>query len=236
MALSNRPLFNHESQASAGTSIPHYRDLQTGRLWIKSSVTENHTREGADPDIVSPPFFPVPDDWRKEFHLVFKLQGTGTLGIFSGLTVPRAVICIQEADLFSYSLDENVFCGIPPPPSRSLEWNKQTNKNVYEVKGKEWLPVIKENSQAVAGAPSQAGCGGQWGESLTWLRDSCLHRLYPWKVVHIGPPCCCHNKLQRRAPLHSWFPIKHWKSKRIPEKHLFLFYWLCQSLWLCGSQ
>ena len=30
----------------------------------------------------------------------------------------------------------------------------------------------------------------------------------------------------------------HWhgKSKRVPEKHLFLLYWLHQSLWLCGSQ
>ena len=26
------------------------------------------------------------------------------------------------------------------------------------------------------------------------------------------------------------------KSKRVPEKHLFLFYWPYQSLWLCGSQ
>ena len=26
------------------------------------------------------------------------------------------------------------------------------------------------------------------------------------------------------------------KSKRVPEKHLFLLYWLCQSLWLCGPQ
>ena len=26
------------------------------------------------------------------------------------------------------------------------------------------------------------------------------------------------------------------KSKRVPEKHLFLLYWLCQSLWQCGSQ
>ena len=25
------------------------------------------------------------------------------------------------------------------------------------------------------------------------------------------------------------------KSKRVPEKHLFLLYWLCQSLWLCSS-
>ena len=30
-------------------------------------------------------------------------------------------------------------------------------------------------------------------------------------------------------------PLDHWKSKRVPEKHLLL-YWLHQSLWLCGSQ
>ena len=28
----------------------------------------------------------------------------------------------------------------------------------------------------------------------------------------------------------------HQKSKRVPEKHLFLLYWLPQSLWVCGSQ
>ena len=31
----------------------------------------------------------------------------------------------------------------------------------------------------------------------------------------------------------------HWiikKTMRVPEKHLFLLYWLCQILWLCGSQ
>ena len=31
-------------------------------------------------------------------------------------------------------------------------------------------------------------------------------------------------------------PLDHQKSNRIPGKHLFLLYWLCQSLWLCGSQ
>ena len=30
--------------------------------------------------------------------------------------------------------------------------------------------------------------------------------------------------------------LDHRKSKRVSEKHLFLLYWLCQSLWLCGSQ
>ena len=30
--------------------------------------------------------------------------------------------------------------------------------------------------------------------------------------------------------------LHHRKRKRVPEKHLFLLYWLCQILWLCGSQ
>ena len=31
-------------------------------------------------------------------------------------------------------------------------------------------------------------------------------------------------------------PLDHQKSKRVPEEHLFLLYWLCQRLRLCGSQ
>ena len=30
------------------------------------------------------------------------------------------------------------------------------------------------------------------------------------------------------------YTLDHRKSKRVPEKHLYC--WLCQSLWLCGSQ
>ena len=30
--------------------------------------------------------------------------------------------------------------------------------------------------------------------------------------------------------------LDHTKSKRVPEKYLFLLYWLSQSLWPCGSQ
>ena len=30
--------------------------------------------------------------------------------------------------------------------------------------------------------------------------------------------------------------LDHQKSKRVLEKHIFLLYWLCQSLWMCGSQ
>ena len=38
------------------------------------------------------------------------------------------------------------------------------------------------------------------------------------------------------SPENCQHPLDHGKHKRVPEKHLFLLYWLCQSLWLCGSQ
>ena len=41
---------------------------------------------------------------------------------------------------------------------------------------------------------------------------------------------------QRNQRSHCQYTLDHWKSKRIPEKHLFLLHWLHQSLWLCGSQ
>ena len=42
------------------------------------------------------------------------------------------------------------------------------------------------------------------------------------------------QKVEERSNCHH--PLDHGKSKRVPEKHLFLLYWLCQSCWLCGSQ
>ena len=41
---------------------------------------------------------------------------------------------------------------------------------------------------------------------------------------------------ERNQRSNCQHPMGHWKSKRVPEKYLFLLYWLCQSLWLCGSQ
>ena len=40
----------------------------------------------------------------------------------------------------------------------------------------------------------------------------------------------------RRTRSNCQHPLDHRKSKRIPEKHLLLLPWLCQSLWLGGSQ
>ena len=39
--------------------------------------------------------------------------------------------------------------------------------------------------------------------------------------------------LSLSLPYHNNLLVSHGKSKRVPENHLFLLYWLCQSLLLC---
>ena len=43
------------------------------------------------------------------------------------------------------------------------------------------------------------------------------------------------EKRRRNQRSNFQHPLDHRKSKRVPEKHLLLPYWLRQSLWLCGS-
>ena len=43
-------------------------------------------------------------------------------------------------------------------------------------------------------------------------------------------------KRQRNQRSHCQHPLDHWKGREFLKKHLLLLYWLCQSLWLCGSE
>ena len=44
------------------------------------------------------------------------------------------------------------------------------------------------------------------------------------------------RKGQRNQRSNCQHPLDQRKSRGVPEKHLLLFYWLHQSLWLCRSQ
>ena len=61
--------------------------------------------------------------------------------------------------------------------------------------------------------------------SLSW---DLQHYRENYIFVHIKGAVIC--------DLQSEMGAHHLKSKRVPEKHLFLLYWLCQSLWLRGAQ
>ena len=68
---------------------------------------------------------------------------------------------------------------------------------------------------------SKSGFNSRWIKNFQMLRQ--MKRSFQMKR-------------QRNKRSNCQHPLDHWKSKRIPEKHLFLLYWLCQSLWLCGWQ
>ena len=60
---------------------------------------------------------------------------------------------------------------------------------------------------------------------LKILHASLQQYMY-WEIPHV----------QAGFRKGSSYSLDHWKSKTVPEKHLLLLYWLCQSLSQCGSQ
>ena len=86
----------------------------------------------------------------------------------------------------------------------------------------------------------------QWhiGHLLTWRVPLSVSYHFAFSYCWWGSQgknteVVCHSLLQWTTFCQTsppW-PIRlRWpQSKGVPEKHLFLFYWLCQCFWLCGS-
>ena len=76
------------------------------------------------------------------------------------------------------------------------------------------------------------------------LPHNCTHLTYWQSNTQNSPSQACFNStwtvnflmFKRNQWSNCQHLVGHRKSKRIPEKHLLLFYWLCQTLWLCGPQ
>ena len=69
--------------------------------------------------------------------------------------------------------------------------------------------------------------------AFSWQNSVCLG---PASFLLEGQTCLLLQVTLDFLLLHCQHPLDHRKSKRVPEKHLLLLYWLHQSLWLCGSQ
>ena len=68
------------------------------------------------------------------------------------------------------------------------------------------------------------------------IRLACYLWLWFQSVCPLMPSLSAYCPTWVFLTLDVGYPLDHWTSKRVPEKHLFLLYGLCQSLWLCGSQ
>ena len=116
-------------------------------------------------------------------------------------------------------------------PDAGKDWG-QEKKGPTEDEMLGWHPRLNGHgfgwTLGVGYGQGGLACCGSWGhkesdtiERLNWESRYSSPSWVPWALT---------GSHWRAAIADDW------KSKRVPEKHLFLLYWLCQSLWLCGSQ
>ena len=83
-------------------------------------------------------------------------------------------------------------------------------------------------------------------EIVEWHNDSMEQTISIWansrRQWRTGKPRVLQSMRSQRVG-HNWgtrdqIANNYWITERarVPERHLLLLYWLCQSLWLCGSQ
>ena len=94
-----------------------------------------------------------------------------------------------------------------------------------------------EVEKEMATHSSIIACKSPWTEEPGRLQSMGLH---DWACVHEGGGRWVGSnkvvelkkkkKMQRNQRSNCQHPLDHTKSKRVPEKHLLLLYWLCQNL------
>ena len=94
-----------------------------------------------------------------------------------------------------------------------------------------WLSFI-ELDKAVVHVIRLASCLWLWFQSVCRLMPSLSAYHHTWVsltlnmgYVFMATPAKWTSNCQHL--------LDHLKNNRVPQKHLFLLYWLCQSLWLC---
>ena len=129
-------------------------------------------------------------------------------------------------ELFQILKDDavNVLHSVCQPIWETQQWPQDWKKCSFQSQRKAIPKNVQTTTQLCSSHMLARSCSKSFklGFNNTWTKNFQIFKLDLDR-----------HRNQRSNCQHL---LDHRKSKRIPEKHLLLLYWLCQTLWLCKSQ
>ena len=108
---------------------------------------------------------------------------------------------------------------------KTQQWPQDWKRSVF-------IPIPKKGSAKEFSNYCTVALISRASKVMLKILQARLQQYVNWELADVQAEL----KRQRNQRLNCQHPLDHQKSKRVPKKHLLLLCWLCQSLWLCGSQ
>ena len=135
-----------------------------------------------------------------------------------GIPVELFLILKDDAVKVLYSICQQIWKSQPWPQDWKSQFSFQSQRKAMPKSVQTTAQLPSSHMQAKwCSKFSKPGFNSMWTENFQMCK------------LDLGKT----EEPEIKLPASNWI-IK--KSKRVPEKHLFLLYWLSQSLGLCGSQ
>ena len=109
---------------------------------------------------------------------------------------------------------------------KTQQWPQDWKRSVF-------IPIPKKDNANECSSYCTSALISHASKVMLKILEARLQQYMNWEIPDVQAGF---KKRQRNQRSNCQHLLDHWKSKRVPEKHLLLLYWLRQRLWLCGSQ
>ena len=149
--------------------------------------------------------------WAWESITTNKARGGG------GIPVELFQILKEDAVKVLYSICQQIW--------KTQQWPQDWKRPVF-------IPILKKGNAKGCSNYSTIARISHATKVMLKILQARLHQYVNWELPDVQAGFRKDRGTRDQIANIGWIIEK----ARVPEQHLFLLYWLCQSLWLCGSQ
>ena len=149
--------------------------------------------------------------WAWESITTNKARGGG------GIPVELFQILKEDAVKVLYSICQQIW--------KTQQWPQDWKRPVF-------IPILKKGNAKGCSNYSTIALISHATKVMLKILQARLHQYVNWELPDVQAGFRKDRGTRDQIANIGWIIEK----ARVPEQHLFLLYWLCQSLWLCGSQ